>query len=197
MKYSSAISKSLWVVLGILCLSFIASAQNDDEQNTEITGFYQRYHDFNYNAGEDAYNIAATPLQGGGFSIAHNLAKWFAVWTQVSVYGTIQNNESTDTAYTLRVINNLEGIRYQKDYGPLRLYGKAGLGFSHFGFGFDYSETKFSLGYGVGAQLWHDHFGVVLDISHITMGVPKLLDVDNRDKWDSGLVYTTGIAVRF
>jgi hypothetical protein len=42
-----------------------------------------------------------------------------------------------------------------------------------------------------------DHFGLVLDASHLIMGMPQLSDASNRDKWDSGLALTTSFAVRF
>ena len=102
----------------------------------------------------------------------------------------------------MRVINNLQGIRYQTpQYGPLRLYAKAGVGFTNYGVsiqGYSLGFTKLSVGYGAGAQIWMtDYLGLILEGSHLVMGVPQLYDSEGRDKWDSGLTFKTGLAVRF
>jgi hypothetical protein len=167
------------------------------EPNTEITGFYQRYQDFSYRTGISQLDIAPVALEGGGFSLAQNFAPWFAMWTQFSFYGSAgQPNMS------VRIINNQQGIRYQtRQYGPLRLYARSGLGFSRYSLnitGNDAGDTKFSFAYGGGAQIWvSEYFGFVLDASHVVMGVPNLTDLPGREKWDSGMTYTTGITVRF
>jgi hypothetical protein len=181
------------VFFGAVCVS----AQ---EQRTEIQGFYQTYKDFSFNAGNgyETLNIKDTRLSGGGFTIAQNLASWFAFWSQTTFYG------SAESSYLkARVINNLEGIRYQTQlHGPFQLYAKAGMGFSHFSLDYLGSDLggayKFSVSYGAGAMVWlNDNFGLVFDASHLMMGVPNLTDASGRDKWDSGLALTTGLAVRF
>ena len=168
------------------------------EGETEITGFYQQYRNFDYKIGVSEADFPPTPLKGGGFSIAQNLAPWFALWTQFSFYGSVEH-----AGLRVRILNNQQGIRYQtRDYGPFRFYAKGGLGFSHFsmdipGIG-SAGDTKFSVAYGGGANIWmHKNFGVVLDLSHVGMGLPNLTDLDSREKWDSGLVYTAGLTVRF
>lgn len=193
---SQSTLKCLLVLSAIFCAAGFASAQ-DDEASTEITGYYQQYRDFSYGTGEPSIDIPDSKLTGGGFSAAHNLAPWFAIWTQVSFYGRVQS-----PAFSVRLINNLQGVRYQtRMYGPVRFYGKAGLGFSNLNFiisNTEGGENKLSAGYGGGAQVWfHRNFGVTLDLSHITMGLTQLTNLTNREKWDSGLVYTTGLSVRF
>ena len=185
---------------GVLFVSMIifTAVQVFAEGETEITGFYQQYRNFDYKVGAVGYDLTDAQLKGGGFSIAQNLAPWFALWTQFSFYGSVQS-----PGLNVRVINNQEGIRYQtRNYGPIRLYAKGGLGFSRFsldvsGVGSG-SDTKFSVAYGGGAHIWmNKNFGVVLDVSHVATGLPNLFDLPTRDKWDSGLVYTTGLTVRF
>jgi len=166
------------------------------DKNTEIGGFYQQYRNFSFNTGLTVYDFPATKLKGGGFSIAQNLAPWFAVWSQTSFYGTVPQANGLD----VRVINNLEGVRWQtKQHGPLCLYVKGGMGFSNFNFTTQgFSNTKLSLAYGGGAQIWlAPWMGLTLDVSHTVMGLPNLTDLEGRDKWDSGLTYTTGLAIRF
>jgi hypothetical protein len=197
MKRFRIVLKSLFLISIVIGTAVYAAA--GDEANTEITGYYQQYRDFSYKTGVTGIEIPPTSLKGGGFSIARNLAPWFAMWTQFTFYGSAEQ----PSVFSARIIHNLEGIRYQtKQYGPLRLYAKAGLGFANYSLKFSGTasggETKLSMAYGAGAHVWMgDHFGINLDASNVVMGVPKLLDSNDRDKWDSGLVLTTGLTVRF
>lgn len=176
----------------LFCMAAITVAQ--DEGGTEITGFYQQYRDFGFKTGAAGIEIPASKLTGGGFSLAQNLAPWFAIWTQFTFYGKTGEN----IGLPLRIINNSQGPRWQKNYGPLRLYVKGGVGFSHYSFENIGSNTKLSLTYGGGAQVWlADWLGVTLDLSQVLMGVPNLTDLEGRDKWDSGLTLTPGITLRF
>ena len=177
---------------------------------TEITGYYQQYHDFSFEAGGRDYglNWDFTPasLSGGGFSIAQNLAEWFAIWTELSIYGMVEQQMSGYDR-SVRLINNLQGIRYQtRQYGPLRLYAKFGAGIAWHGFNLYYpqvgyvsmSGTTFSAGYGGGANVWlHKNIGITLEVSQVLNALPKLADVDDREKFDSGMVYRTGLTFRF
>ncbi len=196
MKYIQRSSKCVLAITVILCGAICAAGQ---DTSTEIQGFYQGYKDFSFKTGLSTFDIPKTSLSGGGFTIAYNLASWFAFWSQTSFYGSAEQ-----TYIKARVINNLEGLRYQtKPYGPFQFYGKAGLGFSHISLkyvsGGDIgSEYKFSAAYGGGMQVWmSENFGLVLDASHVVMGIPNLTDLPGRDKWDSGLTLTAGFAIRF
>ncbi|HSW38372.1 MAG TPA: outer membrane beta-barrel protein [Acidobacteriota bacterium] len=168
-----------------------------DEYQTEITGFYQQYRNFSYSTGIGELDMTPGVMKGGGFSVAQNLAPWFAMWTQFSFYGSLEQENMR-----VGVINNQQGIRYQtRQYGPLRFYGKGGLGFSRYSVnagGYQVSDTKFSLAYGGGVHIWvSENFGLVLDGSHVIMGLPNLTDLAGRERWDSGMVYTAGLTVRF
>jgi hypothetical protein len=194
MKGISSGFRCVLLITMLLCGTLYASAQ---EQSTEIQGYYQTYRDFSFKTGFSEIDIPNTTLNGGGFVVAKNLAPWFAMWSQLTIYGRAETPN-----HTVRIINNLEGIRYQtKRHGPLQLYGKFGMGFSHYSMdveGSSLGETKFSFGYGAGIFLWaNEHFGVVFDASHNIMGLPNITDASNREKWDSGLALTTGLAVRF
>lgn len=187
----------LALTTALLVWGLIVPAAVCAEGETEITGFYQQYRDFSYRIGLPEVDFEPRSLTGGGFSIAQNMAPWFAMWTQFSFYGSAEN-----AGLRVRMINNQQGVRYQtKNYGPLRLYAKGGLGFSRFSIDTGQSsagDTKFSAAYGGGAHIWmHDHVGVNLDVSHVLTGLPNLTDLDTREKWDSGLVYTTGLTFRF
>ena len=175
---------------------------------TEITGYYQQYRDFSFETGWSDWDFAPTRLAGGGFSVAQNLAEWFAIWTQLSIYGTVNQQSMSGSEKSVRVINNLQGIRYQtREYGPLRLYAKFGAGIAWYGFSLYYPNvgyvnmggTKFSAGYGGGANIWfHKNIGITLDASHVLNSLPNLTNVDDgREKFDSGMVYTTGLTFRF
>ncbi len=185
------------VMKGVLALLLLCPAAATAEGETEITGFYQQYRDFKYKVGLEEFDLAPRSLGGGGFSIAQNMAPWFAMWTQFSFYGSAEN-----AGLRVRMINNQQGVRYQtKDYGPVRLYAKGGLGFSRFSIDTvqgSLGDTKFSAAYGAGAHIWmHKHAGINLDLSHVLTGLPNLTGLDTREKWDSGLVLTTGLTLRF
>lgn len=192
MRYLSFIAKCSLLLSMMACTAALCGAQ--DESSTEITGFYQQYKDFSFNTGLSEFDFPATKLTGGGFSLAQNLAPWFSLWTQFSFYGSIEQS----SGLSLRIIHNLQGPRWQtREYGPVRFYVKGGLGFANYRFSFG-SNTKLSLAYGGGVQVWAGKaVGVTLDVSHVMMGVPNLTDLEGRDKWDSGLAFTPGIAIRF
>ena len=183
------------LLLLILCSAVFASAQ---EHNTEILGFYQGYQDFSFNTGYEPIDISKTKLNGGGFEVAQNLAPWFAFWTRFSFYGSAERAG----IFSARMFNNLYGLRYQtEDFGPFRVYGKVGLGYSNYSMnlqGNGFGETKFSFAYGGGVQIWmSEHFGTVLEATHNINGLPNVTDLDAREKWDSGLTLSAGLAVRF
>jgi hypothetical protein len=193
MKTFSKTAKGVLLVSMVLCTAVRVFAEGE----TEITGFYQQYRNFEFKIGVSEFDFPPSRLQGGGFMIAQNLAPWFAMWTQFSFYGSVEHS-----GIKVRILNNLEGIRYQtKNYGPFRLYAKGGLGFSRYSMdigGNGAGDTKFSVAYGGGTHIWiQEHFGVVLDVTHVVMGLPNLTDSPSREKWDSGLTYTTGLTIRF
>jgi len=185
----------------------------DDEVTgtTEVTGFYQQYRDFSFVAGGH-YDFTPEVMTGGGFTIAHNLADWFALWLQVSIYGKVKQDILSRDIITgeeflfapkrVRIVNEIQGIRYQtKQYGPFRLYGKGGLGIVWYNFdveGGSLGYTKFSALYGGGTDIWlHKNIGITLDISHVMYILPELTGQPGREKVDSGLTYTTGLTFRF
>lgn len=185
-----------FILLAAIVLLGPISAQAQ-EQSTEIQGFYQTYRSFSFKTGVDELDIPETNINGGGFTLAQNLAPWFAMWTQLTFYGSAEQDYNK-----VRIINNLQGLRWQtKLFGPLQLYAKGGLGFTHYNMnvaGSGFGEYKFSLAYGGGAFIWAtDHFGIVLDATHTSSGIPNLTDISGRDTWDSGLTLATGLAVRF
>jgi hypothetical protein len=203
MKGNSSGTRGVLLIAMLLCGAVCALA--DEEQSTEIQGYFQTYRNFSFTAGHpsgqqgyiDPYKIPNTPLNGGGFAIGRNIAPWFAMYTQFTIFGRAEGQNNS-----FRIIHNLEGLRWQtKKYGPLQLYAKFGLGFAHYSVdvpGTSFGETKFTFGYGGGAFIWaNEHFGLMLEASHNHMGVPNLTDFSGRDKWDSGVALTTGLAVRF
>lgn len=187
----------------ILCTAVYASAQ-DEETSTEIQGYFRTYRNFSYDSGDSYYNFSSPmKLNGGGFSLARNFAPWFAMWTELSFYGSPEKD-----SFKIGIINNQQGLRFQtRQHGPFRFYVKGGIGFTRYSIdlvlatqGFSYGDTSLSLGYGGGAQVWmNKNFGLVFDVSHTLMGLPNLLfaDLPDREKYDSGLTYSTGFAVRF
>ena len=194
----------LLTIIGCFACGCFASWEDEIAGTTEITVYYQQYRDFSIKTGNIEYDFDPTRLAGGGFSVAQNLAEWFAIWTQVSFYGTVDQGATVSEGYlfpkTVRIIHNLEGIRYQtKQYGPFRLYGKGGAGFTWYNlFGGMEGGMKFSAGYGGGANIWiNNNIGITLDLSHVVMGLPKLSEAAGRKKFDSGLTYTSGLTFRF
>jgi hypothetical protein len=196
--------KKLKGILLLAIIGFFAGSGFawDDEiaGTTEVTGYYQQYRNFSFKTGYSDWDFAPTELSGGGFSVARNLADWFALWTQLSFYGTATQGTIGDYPKSVRIIHNLEGIRYQtKLYGPFQFYGRVGAGFVWYSL-FDglISGTKFSMGYGGGANVWlHKNIGITLDLSHNLMALPDLTGSSDREKFDSGLTYTAGLTFRF
>ncbi len=186
--------KYLLAALILLSAPIYAAAQ---EYGTEFQGHYQSYQKFSFKTGYESYDIKDTNLNGGGFTFAQNLAPWFAFYTQFNFYGSASRPN-----FSISMFTNHYGARYQtKQRGPFVFYAKGGLGYTRYSYTVDaygLSETKFSVGYGGGMQVWvSDHFGGVIDAAHIVSGVPQLSIMANRDKWDSGLTLTAGVAVRF
>jgi hypothetical protein len=192
MKYFLFTAKCALLFSMVLCAAAFCAAQ--DEGKTEITGFYQQYRDFSFKTGFSAYDFPATQLTGGGFNVAQNLAPWFSMWTQFSFFGSV----TQPAGLNVRIIHNLQGVRWQtKQHGPFRVYVKGGMGFANYRFDTG-SETKLSLAYGGGVQMWAAKWmGLTLDLSHVVMGLPNLTNLDNREKWDSGLTFTPGLTIRF
>ena len=208
-KLSSARSvlfSVITVVAITCCFATGGFAQDEVAGTTEITGYYQQYRNFSFETGASALDFAPARIGGGGFTVAQNIADWFALWTQLTINGTTTQLVDGGDGYiyenSVRIINNLQGVRYQtRQHGPFRLYGKFGAGFTHYGFnmlGYSLSGTTFSAGYGGGTDIWFSkHIGVTLDVSHIMMMLPNLTDMDGRERVDSGLTYTTGLTFRF
>lgn len=176
----------------ILCTAIYAEAQ----QNTEIHGFYQGYRHFSWNTGVEEINAPESILRGGGFGVAQNLEPWFAFWTQFSFLGGVKGPMS------VRIIDNLQGVRYQTNqFGPLRIYGKGGVGFCNYSIdvlGASLGGTRPSFGYGAGVQIWlGERIGVNLDASHVIMGLPNITNAPGRENWDSGLALTSSFVLRF
>jgi len=208
--------KGILLAAVIFCFSCGCFAWNDEiAGTTEITGYYQQYRDFSFENGTDGtgrwieYDFAPRRLGGVGISVAQNFAEWFAIWTQLTIFGTTEQwSFGNQIQNSVRVINNLQGIRYQtKQYGPLRFYGKVGAGIAWYGFNLyepNYNSyvslggTKFSTGYGGGINVWFNrNIGLTLDATHTLIALPNLSDLENRDKFDSGMTYTTGLTFRF
>lgn len=185
------------ILLGAMLGGMTVCAWAQAETSTEISGFYQGYRKFDYKVGIEEADIRGAIMRGGGFSVAQNLATWFALWTEFSFSESIEG-----PAFKVRVINNLQGLRYQtRQYGPFRFYGKGGVGFANFNIdagSVSGGETKISFGYGGGVQIWAaDYLGFYVDASHLIMGLPNLTNLPDRENWDSGLAFKTGLAIRF
>ncbi len=180
----------LLAIFIIFCSAVCAIAQT----STEIYGFYQDYRNFSFQiGGGSVFDVPEIKMSGGGFGFVQNLAPWFAIWNQFAFYGAVEQ------LFRIQVLNELQGIRFQtQQYGPLQLYAKGGVGFSRYGIESLGSSYHVSFSYGGGAQIWlNDWLGAVLDGSHVIMGLPNLTDLPDREKWDSGLAFTAGLAVRF
>ncbi len=195
MKYQFRLVSVILLVSLVLSTASLASAQS----RTEVYGFYEGYRNFDYKTGGDGYPfILDAELNGGGGGIAYQYVPWFALFTQVSFLGRAESD-----ILSARVINNLQGIRYSTpQFGPISFYGKGGVGFTNYSITItdlgEGGETKLSVGYAGGAQVWAtDYFGLFFELQHLVMGVPNLFDVEGRDRWDSGLTYKTGLALRF
>ena len=198
-----------WTLLLAIIGCFAGPGYADEiAGTTEVTLYYQQYRDFSFNTGWSDWDFTPIRLSGGGFSAAQNIAEWFALWSELTIYGTADQQAPSGNEKKVRVINNLQGIRYQtKQYGPLRLYAKFGMGIVHYGFNLYFPNTgyvgmgglKFSASYGGGANVWfHQNIGLTFEASHILKALPNLTEIDDgREKFDSGMAYRAGLTFRF
>ena len=85
MTYRIRFFKAVLLITLFLGMAVCASAQ----ENTEVHGFFTGYRNFDFKTGGEGYPaILKAQLNGGGGGIAHNLAPWFAMWTELSFFGT-------------------------------------------------------------------------------------------------------------
>ena len=99
----------IFLLLGVMFGGMTMCASAQDETSTEISGFYQGYRKFDFKTGISTADIRNTIMRGGGFYIAQNLASWFALWTQFTFYGSVENPDIYGPyRLKVRVINNLQ-----------------------------------------------------------------------------------------
>lgn len=181
--------------MAVLLCSAGALAQGNPQY--EVRGFFQQDRSFSLWSGSPEFDIRGARAKGGGLGFALTPAEWFALWSEVSFFSSVRQG-----SYTLSFMVESQGLRYSTAWrGPLRLYGRGGVGFARFAFegpGFAAAYYKMSLVYGGGAEVrLGDPVSFFVDAAALTMGLPELTAVPGRDKWDTSILLGFGIAVKF
>jgi hypothetical protein len=184
-----------FVILAVLLFS--AGLCQAQDATGEFQGFYQRMQSFDFNSGSTSFDIRGAKLNGGGFGFLFNITDTFGFWQQTSFYRGVKQS-----GLALRPIIETQGVQLSKEKGALSVYIRGGLGgvrhvleMSGGTVGVDWG---LALIYGGGTKIKvSEGLFWIIDASRITMGLPNLTNLQGRSKWDSGLLFTTGIAIRF
>lgn len=185
-----------WMVLAVLFGLVLASAHAQAPQG-QLELFYQRIQGFDFNSGSPAFDIRDESFNGGGFGFVYHLTPWLGLWTHTSFYGGVRQNE-----ITLKLINQVQGLRVSAPgAGPVTLYGKGGLGFARYVFTVPGAEgvrvgTTFNFGGGAEFELRPGMF-FQLEASRMTLSLPNLTNLPDRDRWDGVALITAGIGFQF
>jgi hypothetical protein len=179
----------------LLVSSTLALAQEFSEGELHV--FYQRVQNFDFNSGDPSFSFSGKGFNGGGFGFVYNLNAWAGIFTQMSFLGGVEQG-----GLKMRMINEAQGLKLTKrEVGPLNLYAKGGIGFVRHVFSVQGSETadygtSFVFGGGTEVKI-KEGMALVLDVSNCAISLPQLTYYSDRDKWDSSLMFTTGIAFQF
>lgn len=182
-----------WV---LLAASGVLWAQPDFPQG-EFQGFYQRVQGFDFNSGSPSFQVEQANLNGGGLGFVFNLSHWLGFWSQTGFYGGVEQS-----GIQMKLINEMQGLKLTKrGLGPLAVYAKAGMGFVRYVFEIPNGTavrygTSFSYGGGLDIKL-SEGMSLLLEATQLSLGLPDITGSRTRDKWDSSVLVTTGIAFRF
>jgi hypothetical protein len=175
------------------------------DSSGELYGFYQRFMNFKVDT-----NIPGAPkidqaLNGGGFGYLQSLSNKVGIYFQLGFFGGAKLSE-----INIKPITEFQGLQFTKRTGRADFYGKAGVGFARYVIQAGGSDLdvayKMAFQYGVGTELkLGNGLYLLLEGTGVSMGVPA--DVasyylyggvaEGRTGWNTGLMLTTGIAIRF
>ena len=182
----------LLIVLGLaggVCLS------QPEYSETEMMGFYQRVQGFDFQSGAEGFEFQNEGFNGGGFGFAYNFKHWLGLFQQTSFLAGVEQS-----GVKLRMINATQGLKLTKRGladEKLNLFAKGGIGYVHHVFstgGQEFGDSNMSFTFGGGAEIkMKEGIWLVLDGSRMAMGLPQVSLVEDRDKWDSSWVFTTGV----
>jgi hypothetical protein len=193
-----------WMVLLVLLwlCSGMALAQPEYSE-VEFHAFFQSVQGFDFYSGFQLggplFAVENRGFYGGGMGFNFNLNHWLGIWQQMGFYSGIRQGD-----LQLRFINEVQGVKVtHRNLGPVNVYAKGGIGFvrhvfSLRGVGDLAVNYGTSLVYGGGTEIpFREGMVWVIDVSRLTMGLPRISNDPARDKWDHNFLITTGVAFQF
>ena len=164
----------------------------------EFRLYYQTIRDFNYRTGLPDFEFQGDSFHGGGFGFVYDLNPRLGIYSDTAF---LRGPEAG--GIKLNLINQVQGIKLTaRELGPLNVYAKGGIGFARYIFsasGSDlgvYWQSNFDLAGGVDFEI-NDGFYFYIEAKRMVMSLPRLTNVEDRDKWNGSLGLATGIAFRF
>lgn len=185
------------VVLFFCWLAFSGLSLAQSSPQGEIQLYYQSVQGFDFDSGTPLFSISDEDFQGGGFGFVYNLNSWFGLWSQSTFFGGVEQNE-----ISLKLINQMQGVKLTaRDLGPINLFGKGGMGFTRFVFETPTFETvRFGTSFNFGGGIEYvlkEGLLLIVEGTQMSMSLPDISGLPDRDKWDSNLLVTVGIAFQF
>jgi len=164
---------------------------------TEIRGFYLQGSGFDYRSGSPDFDVRGETLKGGGFGFTSTPTEWFGIWLDVNFFSDVRQGSVSSS-----LMVEAQGLRFSTpSYGPFQLYGRAGGGLARFVFDFGGSQGgQYSpaLILGGGAMIHTSSWlSIYFDASQLTVGLPDLTGAPDRDGWDTSLLVSIGVALKF
>jgi hypothetical protein len=195
--------KRWFVLLVLLWVSSGMALAQPEYPEVEFNGFYQRIQGFDFYSGFDLggplFAVENRGFSGGGMGFTFNLNHWLGFWQQTGFYTGVK----TASDLQLRFINELQGVKVtHRNLGPVNVYAKGGVGFVRHVFSMGGRDLAInygtSLAYGGGTEIpFREGMALVIDVSRLTMGLPRISNDPARDKWDSNYLITTGVLFQF
>ncbi len=174
---------------GSLCLA------QQEFSEVEFQGYYQRVQGFDFQ-GVQGFEFQDKGFNGGGFGFVYNLNPFFGIFSQTSFLGGVEQS-----GLRLRFINQAQGVKLTKRSDKINVFGKGGVTIVHHVFDFggqESGDTTMGFLFGGGTEIkLQEGMWLMLDLSRNIMGLPQLTLDNNRDKWDSNWIITTGISFQF
>ncbi len=169
------------------------------DSSGELYGFYQRFMNFKVDTKIPGAPVTDQALNGGGFGYLQSITNKFGIYFQLGFFGG-----ADVIGYNVKTITEFQGLQITKHTGRADFYGKAGVGFARYviqGGGSDLGVAyKMAFQYGGGTELkLGNGLYLLLEGTGVSMGVPgdTFSLYEGRTGWNTGLMLTTGIAIRF
>lgn len=185
------------LILLIMVVLVVGVSLHGQTPQGEFRGYFQNVSNFDFQSGSPSFDISGEGFNGGGFGFVFNLNDWLGFFTETNFLTGVEQG-----SLSLKLINQSQGIKVTaRELGPVNVYAKGGIGFSRFLFDTGSGETiryqtGFSTGGGVDFRI-SDPMAFFVEGNLLTFSLPNITNVSDRDKWDSSLGTSVGVAFFF